>query len=73
MDEQLWQVVVDEQRNATLAGTDGLAYASPPHQLQQARLLIGLLNGCLDDGPGPWRHPVAGGTRTIHLQPLSPP
>jgi hypothetical protein len=63
-----WQLIVTEHRERRLAGADGLDYTSPPQTEQQARRLAALLNGGPVAGPGPWRHPIAGGQRTIHLQ-----
>lgn len=67
MTGQLYQVLVSEQRNHALVGADGLSSNSPPHTEADARVLIALLNGGLTTGAGPWRHPIAGGQRTIHL------
>jgi hypothetical protein len=38
----------------------------------QARALLALLAETPLHGFGPWRHAIAGGQRTIHLQPLTP-
>jgi len=64
-----YRVVVAEQRAAALTGADGLHYTSPPQPEDQARLLASLLGGGPVHGPGPWRHPIAGGQRTIELRP----
>ena len=60
-------IAVSEQREAALAGCEGQSYTSPPQSLEQARALAGLLLGAPVPGTGPWRHPIAGGQRTIAL------
>ena len=60
-------VAVREQRTRALVGSDGQSYTSPPQTEQQARQLAALLAGGPIDGPGPWRHAIAGGQRTIEL------
>ncbi|MGO9958839.1 MAG: hypothetical protein ACLP50_23235 [Solirubrobacteraceae bacterium] len=60
-------VEVREQRTSALVGSDGQSYTSPPQTEQQARQLAALLAGAPIDGPGPWRHAIAGGQRTIEL------
>jgi hypothetical protein len=64
-------VTVHEHRTLALAGREGQSYTSPPQTEQQARTLAGLLAGTAVIGPGPWRHPIAGGQRTIELQPTA--
>jgi hypothetical protein len=64
-----YQVIVTEDRYSVLVGTDVITYISPPQTEQQARALITLLADAAVDGAGPWRHPVAGGQRTIELRP----
>jgi hypothetical protein len=68
-DTAAFVVEVREQRTEALAGTPPLVYTSPPHGEPEARTLVGLLAGGPVAGPGPWRHPVAGGQRTIELRP----
>jgi hypothetical protein len=63
-----YRVIVTERRCDLLVGTDGTTYTSPPQSEQQARALISLLADAAIDGPGPWRHAVAGGQRTIELR-----
>ncbi len=63
----LFVVAVREQRTWALVGSDGESYTSPPQTEQQARKLAALLAGGPIDGPGPWRHAIAGGQRTIEL------
>lgn len=63
-----YRVIVTERRTRGLVGTDGITYISPPQTEQQARTLIQLIADATIDGPGPWRHAVAGGQRTIELQ-----
>jgi len=62
-------VTVHEQRARELSGRDGQSYTSPPQTEQQARQLAELLAAVT--GPGPWRHPIAGGQRTIELHPTA--
>jgi hypothetical protein len=63
-----YTVVVTERRCGVLVGTDAITYISPPQTEQQARALIALIADAGIDGPGPWRHAVAGGQRTIELR-----
>jgi hypothetical protein len=67
-----WLVLVIEERNATLTPCPSLRYESPPHSETDARRLIELLNGDAPTGPGPWRHAIAGGQRTIELRQATP-
>jgi single-strand DNA-binding protein len=60
-------IAVSEQRQAALAGCAAQSYTSPPQSLEQARALAGLLLGAPVAGAGPWRHPIAGGQRTVEL------
>lgn len=60
-----FRVAVSEQRQPALAGLAAQSYTSPPQTLEQARALAGLLLGAPVLGAGPWRHPIAGGQRTI--------
>jgi hypothetical protein len=62
-------IIVSDERAEALAGRDSQSYTSPPQTEQQARQLAGLLAGAAVDGPGPWRHSIAGGQRTIQLHP----
>lgn len=62
-------LTVTDQRAEALTGRDSQTYTSPPQTEQQARRLAELLAGAPVDGPGPWRHPIAGGQRTIQLHP----
>jgi hypothetical protein len=64
-------LTVSDQRAETLTGRDSQSYTSPPQTEQQARTLAALLAGAAVDGPGPWRHPIAGGQRTIQLHPCA--
>ena len=64
-------VTVHEHRTLALASREGQSYTSPPQTEQQARTLAGLLAGAAVIGPGPWRHPIAGGQRTIELHPTA--
>jgi single-strand DNA-binding protein len=60
-------VAVSDQRESALAGCAAQSYTSPPQSLEQARALAGLLLGAPVGGTGPWRHPIAGGQRTVAL------
>jgi len=66
-------VHVRNQVNITLAGHDGREYTSPPHPREDALALVALLLGrpAEPDGHGEcsWSCPVAGGQRTITLDP----
>lgn len=63
-------VKLEDRRNADLSGRPGCRYESPPHELEDARRLVGMM---LDRpaeqiiGEGPWRRPIAGGERTATL------
>jgi hypothetical protein len=64
-----WIVIVTERRNETLTSAPSLDYQSPRHDEDGARLLIELISGVTaPQGPGPWRHAIAGGQRTIELR-----
>ena len=69
-------VHVRDQVNRTLAGHDGREYTSPPHQRTDALTLVALLLGrpAPTNGDGTeqssWSCPVAGGQRTITLDPV---
>lgn len=63
--------VVDEI-DAGVAGREGCAYTSPPHTEGHALELVCALLGCPTPEPigaGPWSLPVAGGKRTVTIQP----
>ena len=66
-------VRVRDQVNHTLAGHDGREYTSPPHRRADALALVALLLGrpAQPDGNGEcsWSCPLAGGQRTITLDP----
>ena len=71
-------VHVRDQVNRTLAGHDGREYTSPPHHRTDALILVALLlgrpaptNGDRDgDEHRSWSCPLAGGQRTITLDPV---
>ncbi len=69
-EQQLVVVRVIDETNQTLTGRNGVQYTSPPQPREQALALVELL---LDHPPaqntGQWRSPIAGGRRTITLQP----
>jgi hypothetical protein len=65
-------VRVDDAVNPILAGHAGCSYASPPQPRDQALTLAGLLLGCPVepvDGGSPWTCPLAGGRRTVTIEP----
>lgn len=71
--EQLLVVRVEDQINPTLAGRAGASYDSPPQPAEQARTLVRLLLGWSTEplvGQTRWRCAVAGGTRTVTLDPV---
>lgn len=68
----MFVVEVHEQRTQALTATPPLTYTSPPQTEHDARALAALLADGRADGPGPWRHPIAGGQRTIQLRPVRP-
>jgi hypothetical protein len=66
-------VRVRDHINPALAGRDGCQYTSPPQPAEQARSLVALLLGCttdaLDAAQGSWTQPIAGGQRTVSVNP----
>ncbi len=66
-------VHVRDQVDVTLAGHDGREYTSPPHQRADALALVALLLGRTAqpdaNGESSWSCPLAGGQRTITLDP----
>jgi hypothetical protein len=72
--ERLLVVRVEDQINPTLAGRPGGRYDSPPQPFEQAHTLVRLLLGWPTeplDGQTRWRCAVAGGTRTVTLDPVA--
>ena len=72
--QALLVVRVEDEINPTLAGRPGARYDSPPQPLQQAHTLVRLLLGWSTaplDGQTRWRCAVAGGTRTVTLDPVA--
>ena len=70
-------VHVRDQVDVTLAGHDGREYTSPPHQRADALALVALLLGrpAQPDAIGEciWSCPLAGGQRTITIDPVPDP
>jgi hypothetical protein len=69
-------VRVRDQVNRTLAGHGGAEYTSPPHERADALTLVALLLGRphpTGDGidPSSWSCPLAGGQRTVTLDPVA--
>jgi hypothetical protein len=66
---------VRDELNSTLVGHSGREYTSPPHQRADALTLIALLLGRPVQPNGHeqtrWSCPLAGGHRTITLDPLA--
>lgn len=68
-------VRVEDHVAHPLAGHDGCRYVSPPQTRSHAIALVEVLMGCplrAIDEHGPWRSAIAGGQRTISLQPARP-
>ena len=69
-------VHVRDRVNSTLAGHDGCEYTSPPHQRSDALTLVALLLGrpaqpnAQGEEQVSWSCPLAGGQRTITLNPV---
>ena len=64
--------VVDDV-DASAAGRAGCQYTSPPHTAAHALELVRALLGCPTatlTSDGPWSMPVAGGRRTVTVQPV---
>ena len=70
-------VHVRDQVNSTLAGHSGREYTSPPHERSDALTLVALLLGHPAQPNGDqrsrWSCPLAGGKRTITLDPVPGP
>jgi hypothetical protein len=73
-DERALVVIrVEDAISSALAGHDGCTYESAPQPRSQALELVRLLLGTQErprDGQTRWRHPIAGGTRTVSLDPV---
>ena len=70
-------VQVEDTITAALAGHDGCTYQSPPQPRDEAMSLIRILLGRSEEPPaderGPWTCPIAGGRRTVTLEPSRRP
>ena len=70
-DEPMFVVHVEDTISAALAGHDGVEYRSPPLPREDALALVRVLLG--DDRTAAetrsWRCPIAGGQRTVKLEP----
>jgi len=64
-------VHVEESISPVLAGHEGVVYESPPLPRTEALALVRVLIGgdCQNRGRDSWRCPIAGGQRTITLEP----
>jgi hypothetical protein len=70
--EELVVVHVSDAINPALAGHGNATYQSPPHPRDAAMKLVGLLlgrHGEPDAEEARWTCPIAGGRRTVTLQP----
>lgn len=69
--DSLFIVEVDDQCDHRLVGHTGCSYTSPPQPVMQALALVRALLGCtqrpLDVDDAPWKAPIAGGQRIVHL------
>lgn len=67
---------VDDEINESLTGHAGHSYESPPQPREQAltlaQVLLGYTSGQLD-GETEWSCPIAGGRRTVRLEPQRRP
>jgi len=70
-DGSVFVVHVEDTISAALAGHDGVEYRSPPLPREEALALVRVLLG--DGRPAAetrsWRCPIAGGQRTVKLEP----
>ena len=66
----LYVVEVEDRLSSSLSRRAGSSYASPPQSLDDARRLAALLLDASEApaGAGPWRRPLAGGHRLVHLR-----
>jgi hypothetical protein len=66
-------VHVEETISPALAGHEGVVYESPPLPRAEALALVRLLIGrdCQPAEQDSWRCPIAGGQRTIRLEPAA--
>ena len=66
-------VHVEETISPALAGHEGVVYESPPLPRAEALALVRLLIGrdCQTAERDSWRCPIAGGQRTIRLEPAA--
>ena len=72
-DEPAVVVHVEETISPALAGHEGVVYESPPLPRADALALVRLLIGrdCRTAERDSWRCPVAGGQRTVRLEPAA--
>ena len=73
---ELVVVHVSDTVNSILSGRGDVRYQSPPLPAEEAMTLVRLLlgrGGAPGDGEVSWRCPIAGGQRTITIEPLGEP
>jgi hypothetical protein len=71
----LYVVRASDRIAEDIAGHAGARYSSPPQTLEEALALVSLLIGAPADASHmrcEWTHPIAGGRRTVTVEPAAP-